>query len=145
MSAGQRIPIGGSIILDSGAVLAFVQGRRETRLTCQGAVGAGFSVILPTAVYAQVERGGRRAPIERQYTRLLLEICEVAPLTIDIAQQAGWLLGDSETTDVVDAVVVVEALNRDHALILTSDPGDIHHLSTFGANRARRGVRVARP
>lgn len=133
------------IVLDSGAMLAFVQGRRTTRLGCQAAVDAGFPVILPTAVYAQVERGGRRGQYERQNTLLLLDLCVVAPLTLDIARQVGWLLGDSATTDVVDAIVVVEALNHGNALILTSDPGDIQHLLSFGPNRTRRGVRVAAP
>lgn len=42
----------------------------------------------------------------------------------------------------MDAVVVVEALNRGNTAIFTSDIGDIQHLLSFGPNRTRRNVRV---
>jgi len=61
---------------------------------------------------------------------------------MELARQAGWLMRDSQTTDVVDAVVVAEALAREQATILTSDQSDIWHLLGFTANRQRRGVRV---
>lgn len=61
-----------------------------------------------------------------------------------IARQAGWLLRDSQTTDVVDAVVVAEAVARETITLLTSDRGDIDFLLSFTANRQRRGVRVVR-
>jgi hypothetical protein len=76
---------------------------------------------------------------------MLLGLCEVAPLSLEVARQVGWLLGDSETNDVVDAVVVVEALNRDGSVIITSDIGDIQRLLSFGPNRTRRNVRVLGP
>jgi len=51
-------------------------------------------------------------------------------------------LRDSQTTDVVDAVVVAEVVARGSATIVTSDRGDIDSLLGFTANRPRRGVRV---
>lgn len=132
----------GEIILDTGGVFAYLGRERTIRDLCENTLAAGYSVVLPTVVYAQVERGGRQRPFRQQLLSNLLGFCTVAPLTLEIAQQAGWLLGDSATTDVVDAVVVVEALNRDGALILTSDRGDIQYLLTFGSNRLRRRVRV---
>src|SRR5215217_7054871 len=145
MSARRRIPGNGPLVLDSGAVLAFVSGDRDLRQACQDAVRVDFPIVLPTAVYAQVERGGRRAHAARQSMEMLLGLCEVAPLSLEVARQVGWLLGDSETNDVVDAVVVVEALNRDGSVIITSDIGDIQHLLSFGPNRTRRNVRVLGP
>jgi hypothetical protein len=67
---------------------------------------------------------------------------EITTLSLEVARHAGWLLRDSGTTDVVDAVVVVEALQRDGSVILTSDRGDMSLLLGFTANRQRRGVRV---
>jgi hypothetical protein len=138
------IPLG-TLVLDTGGVLEYVEGARSARTLCRNTHIAGYPVILPTAVYAQVERGGQHHSFVRQRLNDLLNICEVAPLMLGIARQAGWLLGDSGTTDVVDAVVVVEALNRGDTMILISDIGDIQHLLSFGPNRTRRNVRVLRP
>jgi hypothetical protein len=59
-----------------------------------------------------------------------------------VARQAGVLLGLSGTSDIVDAVVVVEALSHEGGVIFISDSGDIQYLLGFGPNRQRRGVRV---
>ena len=93
-------------------------------------------------VYAQVERGSGRYQLATHYLNELLALATGIPLSLGIARQTGWLLRDSGTTDVVDAVVVVEALARGNVTILTSDRGDIDHLLGFTANRQRRGVRV---
>jgi hypothetical protein len=99
-------------------------------------------VILPTVVYAQVERGWSRHHPATHLLNNLLGICDAMPLSMAVARQAGWLMSDSQTTDVVDAVVVAEALAREQATIFTSDQSDIWHLLGFTANRQRRGVRV---
>jgi PIN domain len=140
---GRRVaPPAVPIILDTGGVLAYLAGKRDVRELCLEAFHARLPLILPTVVYAQVERGwSRRNPLTQQLPNLL-HMSEITTLSLEVARQAGWLLRDSGTTDVVDAVVVVEALQRDGSVILTSDRGDMSLLLGFTANRQRRGVRV---
>jgi hypothetical protein len=142
--SGAEIVHLGPLVLDAGGLLGYTEGRDLARRLCLDAHIAGVPIILPTAVYAQVERGGRQPPFTRRRLDDLFQFCVVAPLSLTIARQAGWLLGDCQTTDVVDAVVVIEALNREHSSILTSDAGDMQRLLGFGPNRGRRAVRVIR-
>ncbi len=135
-------PAAGPIVLDTGAVLAYVAGDVIARDLCRAAVLANQRVISPTFVYAQVERGWNRRNTATHLLAHLLKICDMRSLSMEIARQAGWLLRGSQTTDVVDAVVVAEAVAREGATILTSDRGDIDYLLGFTANQPRRGVRV---
>jgi hypothetical protein len=135
-------PPAAPVILDAGGVLAYLAGRRDVRGYCLQAYHARLPIVFPTVVYAQIERGwSRRNPLTQQLTNLL-NMSEAATLSLGVARQAGWLLRDSGTTDVVDAVVVIEALQRDGSVILTSDQGDLNLLLGFTENRQRRGVRV---
>ena len=59
---------------------------------------------------------------------VLKGIHDYGAMTPLLARQAGVLLGKTRTTDVVDALVVAEALRLLPALILTSDPRDIRIL-----------------
>jgi hypothetical protein len=95
-------------------------------------------------VYAQVERGETRRSARQQRLNTLLNLCEQRPLSMNIAYQAGVLLGLAGTSDVVDAVVVVEALRLRNGIILTSDSGDIQHLLQASSNYQRRGIRIIR-
>jgi hypothetical protein len=45
-----------------------------------------------------------------------------------LARRACELLGASGTSDAVDALITAEALRGGPALILTSDPDDMHRL-----------------
>lgn len=143
MSTGRRFPAG-PLILDSGGLIAYADGDSFARAFCLHIQQTGFPVIVPTAVYAQVERGGTQRSLRQQRLNALLNFCDHAPLSMAVAYQAGVLLGLARTNDVVDAVVVIEALNHEGAIIFTSDSGDIQHLLGFSANRQRRGIRVVR-
>ena len=142
MVSRRLAPATGPIVLDTGAVLAYIAGDVIVRDLCRAAALANQQVVFPTVVYAQVERGWSRRHTATHLLVYLLTICDTVPLSIEIARQAGWLLRDSQTTDVVDAVVVAEAVARGSATIVTSDRGDIDYLLGFTANRSRRGVRV---
>jgi predicted nucleic acid-binding protein len=135
-------PATGPIVLDAGAVLAYVTGDAAVRDWCSAAAAANQRIVFPTVVYARVERGWSRRHAATQLLDQLLWICDIWPLSLEIARQAGWLMRDSGTTDVVDAVVVVEAVALQRATILTSDRGDIVQLLSFTADQQRRGVRV---
>ena len=131
-----------TVVLDAGGVLAYIGPARAVRDYCHAVLAGGQQLVLPTVVYAQIERGLPPRSLGAHFLTELLDICTLATLELPIARQAGWLLRDSQTTDVVDAVVVAEAVARGSATIMTSDRGDIDYLLGFTANRSRRGVRV---
>lgn len=141
MSAAAAPPLG-PVILDSGGVLAYLSGQPFARRLYLLAQQSNHPVILPTAVYAQVER--RQSPHSpvRHHVNALLNLCTPAPLSMTLARQVGILLGLSGTSDIVDAVVVVEALRYERAIILTSDSGDLRHLLSFSSDQYRRSMRV---
>jgi hypothetical protein len=142
MSSRRLTVVSAPKLLDTGAVLAYMARNIMVRTRCLAAVEANYPVLLPTVVYAQVERGGGRNQLTTHYFNELLSVATPLPLSMEIAQQTGWLLRDSQTTDVIDAVVVVEAVVREVVTLLTSDQGDIDYLLGFTANRQRRGARV---
>jgi hypothetical protein len=119
------IPLGGRVILDTGAVLAWASGNSHVRQTIALAVGIAIPIIVPIPVLAQLIRGGPRdAPINL----VLKSIHDHGAMTPQLARQAGVLLGRTRTIDVVDTFVVAEALRILPTLILTSDPRDIRLL-----------------
>ena len=60
----------------------------------------------------------------------------VIDTTAGAARRAGSIRARSTVRDVVDAIVVAEALASLPAVIVTSDPGDIRELvDTAGASR----------
>ncbi|MGO9875109.1 MAG: hypothetical protein ACLPVY_15040, partial [Acidimicrobiia bacterium] len=70
----------------------------------------------------QVSRSARQAQLRR-----FLRGCDVVDFREVDAHATGRLLARSRTTDVVDAAVVVLAVDR-AAEIVTADHGDISHL-----------------
>lgn len=121
MSSRGSFVFSGPIVFDTGGVLAYLRSEATVRQFCNTVLQAGFPLILPTVVYAQAERGADQRRNAPHYLADLLTKCEVATLSLETARHAGWLLRDSATTDVVDAVVVAEAIARPNAGILTSD------------------------
>jgi hypothetical protein len=75
-------------------------------------------------VLAQAWRGMPHANLSR-----LLRGCQVTPDTEELGTAAGTICGRAGTSDVIDGVVVVTALRLD-ALVVTSDPADLQHLTS---------------
>ena len=124
----------GQLVLDSGAILALSRGDPRAREILARASSRGLLVVIPTAVLAQVHRpGGRNAAVNR----VLNAVGAFPPLTAEVAREAGALLGRTDTTDVVDAVVAAEALARRPSTILTSDPSELSVLLSAGAAAGR--------
>lgn len=93
------------------------------------ALRRGITPIVPAGVLAQAWRGGPQARLSQ-----LLRGCVSAPLDEPLARDVGSLCAASNTSDVVDASVVVVARSR-HAAVVTSDEPDIRHLaSSAGAS-----------
>jgi len=79
--------------------------------------------IVSAPVVAQTSRSGQQVQLRR-----LLRGCQIVAFTPEEAHRVGSLLGASGTTDVIDAHVATLALDHE-AIVITSDPGDLEHLS----------------
>ncbi|HEX7491818.1 MAG TPA: hypothetical protein VF337_08970, partial [Candidatus Limnocylindrales bacterium] len=77
------------------------------------------------------------APIDR----VLKAVDALLPTSEQVARRAGELQAKTGTSDVVDAIVVAEALASVPTLILTTDPNDLS-LLLDGEPEARRVVLV---
>lgn len=114
-----------TLVLDAGALTTLERGDRATAAVVEAARRAGRPVIVPAGVVGQAWRVGRR---QVRLARLLgAPDVTVDPLTDGLARAAGALCGQSATSDVIDASVVLAA-RRHHATVLTSGRGDIQAL-----------------
>jgi hypothetical protein len=114
-----------TLVLDAGALIAVERGDRETAALIEVGRQDGHEVIVPAGAVAQIWRNGsRQARVAR-----LLDANEVSvePLTDAAARAAGMLCGASETSDVVDASVVITA-RRYKATVISSDRADLVRL-----------------
>lgn len=87
------------------------------------ALSAGLVPIVPVVVLAQAWRGGPQAELSR-----LLRGCLVEPDDELTGRAAGQVCATAQTSDVVDAIVIVTAVRRD-AVVVTSDPDDLTRLA----------------
>lgn len=109
-----------TLVLDAGALVAVERGDRETIALLKHELLAGRVPITHGGVVGQIWRGGagRQANLAR-----LLPGIDVVSLDATLGRRAGVLLGRARSSDVVDAAVVLLAVDGD--LILTSDPNDL--------------------
>jgi hypothetical protein len=122
------------MILDAGALIAVSRNERAMIARLLVAEQEDEEVSTHPMVVAQVWRdGGRQAVLAR-----LLRGVQIVDLDADLGRRCGELLGKAQTTDPIDAAVVLIA--PDGESIVTSDPDDIAHL----ARVARRSVIVVR-
>jgi hypothetical protein len=116
-----------ALVLDSGAMIALE--RRDTRMLALAdelhrARRVGY---VPAGVVAQTWRGSAR---QHATMRLLRAgTVRVDPLSEDVAYRLGLLLAKSDTSDIVDAHVVLLA-HRLRATVVTSDPDDLTALDS---------------
>ncbi len=114
-----------AVVLDAGALIAIEKGDRKVLALCRVATLDRATVVVPAGVVAQVWRdGGRQARLARLVSAIgtLVE-----PLDLEVAQLAGVLCGRADTTDVIDATVVIAARHH-HAKVISSDPDDLSRL-----------------
>ena len=110
------------LVLDAGAYIAHDRGDKVVREILEAVLRSGGRVVSPSPVIAQVWRDG---PRQARLATLIRSVDVVAP-DVDDAKLAGLLCAESQTSDVVDALVALCAV--DGAVVLTSDVGDIQHL-----------------
>jgi hypothetical protein len=108
-----------TLVLDTGALLAFDRGDRTVRALLERAARTGVDAVTTSGAVAQAWHGGGR---QARLALLLKGVLEVE-LTRRRSRSVGVLLGQAGGRDVVDASIVDAAHDGDE--ILTSDPDDI--------------------
>lgn len=121
-----------SLLLDAGGLIALERGDRRLWGTLAGLRRDRVLAVAPGVVVAQVWRGGHRQAGLARALRLVDEL----PVTTAACRSAGELCGQAGTSDVVDALVVVLALQLG-CDIVTSDPADIGQLVAAAGSRSR--------
>jgi hypothetical protein len=111
------------VTYDAGALIAAERDERPMWAFHRRALERGWRPVVPAGVIAQAWRGGPQALLSR-----LLQGCHVEPLDEARARFAGTLCATTNTSDVVDASVVVEAV-RHHSGIVTRDLDDLQRLA----------------
>jgi hypothetical protein len=111
-------------VLDAGGLVALERGNRDVLCLLKAEVAAGRVPRTHGGVLGQVWRGGMG-----KQTRLaqVLAGLRVLPLDEALGRRAGLLLARARADDVVDAAVVLLAVDGD--TILTSDPEDLARLA----------------
>lgn len=110
------------LFLDAGALIAIERQDPDVRRLITGSAGTG-QWLTHGGVLGQVWRSPARQVPLAQFLRGV----EVRPLDAALGRDAGRLLAESGTSDVVDAALV--ALMDDGDQVLTSDPEDLRVLA----------------
>lgn len=113
-----------SLVLDAGALVAVERGDRNTVALIKRELLAGRTPVTHGGIVGQVWRGGagRQANLAK-----LLPALDVISLDEALGRRAGLLLGRARMRDVVDAALVLLAMDAD--ALLTSDPDDLARLA----------------
>lgn len=112
-----------TIVYDTGALLAAERGDGAFLKLHRAFVRADERPIVPVVVLAQAWRGRPQPGLSR-----LLKGCDVLPDDEKTGRAAGLACASAGTSDVVDAIVMATAVKH-QATVITSDPGDLHHLA----------------
>ncbi|HEY2535620.1 MAG TPA: hypothetical protein VGI24_01390 [Solirubrobacteraceae bacterium] len=112
------------VTYDAGALIAAERDSESVWILHRELLARDERPTLTAAVLGQAWRGGPQARLSR-----LLQGCLIEPLTEARARSAGAALAASESSDLIDAVVVVAALERND-MIVTSDPDDLRRIAS---------------
>jgi hypothetical protein len=107
------------IVYDAGALVAGERNDRPMWALHDAALRRGITPIVPAGVLAQAWRGGPQARLSQ-----VLRGCVNEPLDESLARDVRLLCATADTSNIVDAWVVLIATSR-HAAIVTSDEPDI--------------------
>ncbi|MCW2935592.1 MAG: hypothetical protein JWM19_6554 [Actinomycetia bacterium] len=126
--AGQRIAVGGTLVLDSEGLSKLAAGDGRARAYLEGALARRAQVAVSAITLTETLRGGSRdATVHRVLSRIT-----VVPVTAQVARRAGELLGATGLSGhrcAIDAVVAAIALGLERPIVLlTSDPDDLNRL-----------------
>ena len=120
-----------ALILDAGALVAVDRDDRAVIARLRAAQQHGLELRSNAMVVAQAWRDphGWQAALAR-----LLRAVDVRAIDPETGRTAGVLLGAADTSDPIDATVVLLAAPGDR--ILTSDPADLTKLANAASSRA---------
>ena len=110
------------ITLDTGALIALDRGDPRMIALLRRALAQGFAFRVPSGVLGQAWRDGRVQVTLGRFLRS--EEVEIIPLDEQLARACGELCGATNTSDIIDASVVILARQR-RDRIVTSDPHDL--------------------
>lgn len=114
-----------TLVLDTGALIAVERADRSALAIMEAARRQGRGFLVPAGVVAQAWRNG---PRQARLARFLgARDVDVEVLSESGAKAAGVLRGLADTSDVLDASVVVAA-RRNRAPVLSSDRADLEIL-----------------
>jgi hypothetical protein len=113
------------IVFDAGGLIALERNDRRVVSIVATAVEDDGRIIVPATALAQVIRNPARQV--RLWRLVQFARTEVIPLDGLHAQAVGALLGQTGTTDIADAHVVICAQMAGYAIV-TSDPQDLKRL-----------------
>jgi len=120
--AGTKPP---QVTLDAGALIAIDRGDRRMLAVLDQIVAEGGCFHVPAGVLGQAWRDGRRQAILARFVRGL-EV-KVVALDDNLSRACGELLASTNTSDVIDASVVIVA-RRTRDPIFTTDLEDLARL-----------------
>ena len=124
-----------TLVLDSGALIALERNERSMWARLKAAEIAREVPLTQGGVVGQVWRGG---PRQARLARALQGV-DVRPLDRALGRAAGELLARASSPDVIDAAVVLLAIDGDD--IVTLDRSDFEAL----VRAAGRHVELIRP
>ncbi|MGH3828265.1 MAG: PIN domain-containing protein [Pseudonocardiaceae bacterium] len=112
-----------TLVYDTGALLAADRGDRTMWAVHRRGLDRAGQPIVPAVVLGRAWRGGPQPQLSR-----LLKGCVIESFDENAGRAVGRLLRDADTSDVVDAHVVLTTL-RYRAAVFTSDPDDLQRLA----------------
>ena len=113
------------ITLDTGALIALDRGDQRMIALLRQALAQGFAFRVPSGVLGQAWRDGRVQVTLARFLRS--EEVEIIPLDEQLARSCGELCGATNTSDIIDASVVILAREQRDPIV-TSDPHDLRRL-----------------
>ncbi|MBV8902566.1 MAG: PIN domain-containing protein [Acidobacteriia bacterium] len=113
------------IMLDTGALIALDRGDKRMIALLNRALAQGRAFRVPAGVVGQAWRDGH---VQVTLARFLRSAeVEIIPLDEQLARACGELCRASNSSDIIDASVVILARERRDAIV-TSDPNDLRRL-----------------
>ena len=113
------------ITLDTGALIALDRGDKRMIALLHEALAQGCAFRVPAGVLGQAWRDRRVQVTLGRFLRS--EEVEIIPLDEHLARSCGELCGATNTSDIIDASVVILARERRDSIV-TSDPHDLRRL-----------------
>ena len=113
------------IVLDAGALIALDRGDKRMIALLQRVLAQGRMLRVPAGVVGQAWRDGRIQVTLGRFLRS--EEVEIVPLDEQLARSCGELCAATDSSDIIDASVVILARERRDPIV-TSDPDGLRRL-----------------